>query len=155
MFLILNKGGILSHLMPINFDVDIAIIITVYIMAYRGEIGAGVFALGQGLLTDIFSGGMWGCYSTLYLAIFLLIKFLSRPFDLLSVVGQTLVVFIAVLAKDVLMILLSHIFSITISASFFNFLFIFSAICSGIVAPFLFYVLNTLINFSYKSKDES
>jgi len=155
MFLILNKGGILNHLTSINIDIDIAVIIIVYILAYRGEIGAGIFALGQGLLTDIFSGGMWGCYTILYLMIFLFIKFFSRPFDLFSTFGQIAVVFITVLIKDVLLIPLLQIFSIDIGISYSDFLFIFSALFSGIVAPFLFFIINLSIRLLHGAKEES
>jgi len=127
----------------------------VYILAYRSEIGAGIFALGQGLLTDIFSGGTWGCYTTLYLMIFVFIKFLARPFDLFSAFGQIAVVFIAALIKDVLLIPLLHIFSINIGISYSDFLFVFSALFSGIVAPFLFHIINSLIRILHGAKEES
>jgi len=142
-------------LTSVNLDADIAVIMIIYILAYRGERGAGIFALGQGLLMDIFSGGAWGCFTILYLMIFLFIKFFSLPFDLFSAFGQIAVVFFAVLIKDILMIPLLHLFSIDIDISFSNFLFIFSALFSGIVAPFIFYFINLLIRLFHGAKEES
>jgi rod shape-determining protein MreD len=145
----------LNHYMAMSLDIDIVVIVLVYLLAYRSETGAGIFALGQGLLMDIFSGGIWGLYTLLYLIIFLFIKIVSRPFALLSVFGQVVVIFMAVLVKDVLMISLLYIFSLNMNISYFDFLlFMFSALCSGLIAPFIFYLLNLLSRFFHEAKEE-
>jgi rod shape-determining protein MreD len=152
---ILIKGEMLDRLTSVNIDIEIVIIITVCLYAYCGETGSGIFALGQGFIMDIFSGGTWGFYTTLYLLIYLLIKFVSRPFDLFSIFGQSVVIFIAVVVKNILMVPILHIFFKSINLSFSNFLFfLISAICSAIVAPFIFYLFNSLVRFPHRAKEE-
>lgn len=153
-FLILVKGD-LTHLTSVPIDIDFVVIITVYLLAYRGERGAGIFALGQGLLTDIFTGGIWGFQTILYIIIFVFIRILSNPFDLTSVSGQVAIISMAVLLKEVLMVLLLHMFSLDIDLSYFNFLlFIISALFSGLIAPLLFCLLNSLGRFINRAKEE-
>ena len=152
--LILIKGDII-HLTSIPIDIDFVVIILVYLLAYRGERGAGIFTLGQGLLTDIFTGGIWGLQTMLYIIIYLFIKILSNPFDLTSIFGQFTLISMSVLLKEVLMVLLLHMFSLNIDFSYLNFLlFIISALFSGLIAPFFFYLLNSLGRFINRAKEE-
>ena len=135
----------MNHVLLKMFDVDLIIIIIVYLLIYYGETGAGIFAFGQGLLIDIFSGGIPGLFTLLYLIIFLCIKLGSLPLDLLSTGGQVVIIFLAVLLKKVLMIIFLHLFSLDIAFSSSDFLlFVSSAVCSGLIAPFLFYLFNYL-----------
>jgi len=144
-----------NRLASVPIDVEVVVIIMVYMLAWGSETGAGIFALGQGLLTDIFSGGIWGFHSILYLAIFLIAKIISRPFDLLSAFGQVALISIAVMAKEFLRIPLLHLFSLNINFSFFDFLmFIISALSSGLIAPLIFYLLNSLGRLFYRAKEE-
>lgn len=140
---------------PIPIDLECVIIITAYLLAYGREAGAGIFALCQGLLTDIFSGGIWGFHAILYLIIYLFIKIFSSPFDQSSVSGQFTLIFIAVLVKELLSIPLLYIFSMDINLSFYIFLaFIISALFSGLIAPLIFYLLNSLVRLFFRSKEE-
>jgi rod shape-determining protein MreD len=126
-------------------DADIVIITMIFLLGYQSEVGAGIFAIGQGLLIDIFSGGTWGFHTMVYLIIFLFVKIASRPFDLFSVFGQVSVIFITVLVKGFLIILLLRLFSLSGNYSFHDFLCIAcSAIFSGLAAPFVFYLLKLL-----------
>jgi rod shape-determining protein MreD len=146
---ILFKGVIQNHAILKLIDFDIVIVLTVYLLMYYKEMRVGIFAFGQGLIIDIFSGGMLGLFALIYLIVFFGIRVASRPLDIYSIVGQTAVIFIAVLLKSILMILFIYMFSMEIALSFFDFLiFIFSAIGSGLLAPFIFYLLNLLNRFS-------
>lgn len=140
---------------PIQIDLECVIIITAYLLAYGSETGAGIFALCQGLLTDVFSGGIWGYHAILYLIIYLFIKIISRPFDQFSISGQISLVFIAVLVKEWLSIPLLYMFSLDINLSFYVFLtFIVSALFSGLIAPLIFYMLNFLGRLFFGSKED-
>jgi rod shape-determining protein MreD len=132
-----------------SIGVDIVIVLIVYLLMSYGDIGVGIFAFCQGLIIDIFSGGMLGLFALIYLIVFFGIRVASLPLDILSIGGQMAVISIAVLLKNILMVTFIHIFSMEIALSFSDLLFfIFSAVCSGLIAPFLFYLLNLLNRFS-------
>jgi rod shape-determining protein MreD len=142
------KGVIQNYAILNLIDIDIVIVLIVYLLMFYREMSVGIFAFGQGLIIDIFSGGMLGLFALIYLIVFFGIKAVSRPLDIYSIVGQMAVVCIAVLLKNILMILFIYMFSMEIALSFFDFLvFIFSAICSGLLAPVIFYLLNLLNRF--------
>jgi len=146
---ILFKGVIQNHAILKLIDVDIVIVLIVYLLMFYREMGVGIFAFGQGLIIDIFSGGILGLFALLYLIVFFGIRIFSRSLDIYSLVGQMAVIYIAVLLKNILMVLFIYIFSMEIALSFFDFLvFIFSAICSGLISPIIFYLLNLLNRFS-------
>lgn len=139
------KGDLLNHGLSISLDIDVVAIVVVYLLGRRCGTGAGIFALGQGLLMDVFSGGIWGFNTILCVLIYLSIKIIARPFDLLSVMGQVSVTFLGVLVKDVFIILLFHTFSLNNSFSGFDALLLMvSAICSGLAAPFIIILLNSI-----------
>ncbi len=145
---ILFKGVIQNHTILKLIDVDIVIVLIVYLLMFYGEMSVAIFAFGQGLIIDIFSGGILGLFALLYLIVFFGIRIASRPLDIHSIRGQIAVINVAVLLKSILMVLFIHIFSMEITLSFFDFLvFIFSAICSGLLAPVIFYLLNLLNRF--------
>lgn len=146
--------GLLNRFTSFPIDLECVIIITAYLLAHGRETGAGIFALCQGLFTDILSGGTWGFHAILYLIIYLLIKLISRPFDMFSVSGQITLVFIAVLVKECLSIPLLYLFFQDISLSFYMFsTFIISAVLSGLIAPLIFYLLNALGRLFFGSKE--
>jgi len=133
-----------NYLASIPIDVEVVVIINVYLLAQGSETGAGLFALGQGLLTDMFSGGIWGFHTILYVIIFLLIRFLSRPFDMLSAFGQIALISISVLIKELLRIPLLQLFSINADISSYDLLmYVISALFSGLITPLIFYLLNS------------
>ena len=82
----------MNHIMPRYFDVDFVIIIIVYLAAFYGDTGAGIFAFGQGLLIDIFSGGMLGLFTLIYLIIFFGVRLSSNPLDILSPGVQIIII---------------------------------------------------------------
>ena len=125
------------------FNVDLVIIIMVYLFVFYKETGAGIFAFGQGLLIDIFSNGILGLSTLLYLIIFFCIKIGSYPIDVFSVRGQIIIISLTVFLKEILYVTFLYLlpFKITFSPSAF-FEFGASAICSGLIAPLLFYMFN-------------
>ena len=135
---------------------DLVVVIIVYLLVCYGETGAGIFAFGQGLLIDIFSGGVLGLFTLIYLIIFLGVKLGSRPLNLLSVGGQIIIISLAILLKEGLVISFLHLFSLEIIFSFSDFLmFVSSAIFSGLIAPFLFYFFNQINRFIIEISRES
>lgn len=145
LFYVLMKGSILSYMGLSLFDVDLVIIIIVYLLFMDAETGAGIFALSQGLLIDIFSGGPVGLFTLLYLTIFLSIHLGSRFIDLRAVRGQVIVILLAVLLKGGLLISLLNIFPLEIHSSYSVFwAFVGSAVCSGLIGPLLLGVFHHL-----------
>jgi len=126
-------------------DVDLLVIMIVYFMVFHGETGAGIFAFGQGLIIDIFSGGLFGLCTLVYLIVFFAIKVGSFPFDLSSARGRILVIALAVLLKGILFITFLHLFNYQLVLSRSVLLErVVSAAFSGLVAPILFYLFNLL-----------
>ncbi len=135
----------MSHFLSRLIDLDLIVLFIAYLFMSRGEKGAGVFAFCQGFLTDIFSGGFLGLFALLYLVVFLVIRIGSRPLDLLSSGGLVALVSVAVFLKGLFVIGLHHLFSLNIMFSFMDLLaLISSSVITGLVAPFLFYLLNFL-----------
>ena len=144
-----------NYLVSVPIDIEVVVIINVYLIAHGSETGAGIFALGQGLLTDIFSGGIWGFHAILYVIIFLFIRLLSRPFDLLSAFGQIALIFISVLVKEFISIPLLHLFSLNTNISSYDlFMYMVSALSSGLIAPLIFYLLNSIGRPFHRVKEE-
>lgn len=154
--LLLVKGSLMAYGMSRLLNVDFIVLFVAYLFVSRGETGAGIFAFCQGLLTDIFSGGFLGLFGLLYLVVFLGIRIGSRPIDLLSSGGQFALVSVAVLLKDLLMIGLHHLFSLNLVYSFSDFwASLSSALVTGILAPFLFGLLNYLDRYFVEGREES
>jgi rod shape-determining protein MreD len=142
---VLVKGNFLNRFTFSPLDVDLVAITMAYLLVFYGPTGAGVFAFGLGLLTDIYSAAFSGVFTFLYLIIFLGINLGSRLLDLSSVLGQIIVISLAVLLKDVLFIGFLDLFSLetAITSSVFGRVAL-SAFCSGLIAPILFSFLNHL-----------
>lgn len=142
---ILIKGELLNDIILNYFEVDLVIILIAYLFTYYGDIGAGIFALGQGLLIDIFSAGLMGLFTFIYLIIFMVIKLVSRLFSLRSLKGIIIIISIAVIIKNILFVSLLYLFSLK---SIFPFSFfvasVASAICSGLISPVLFYFFKNM-----------
>ena len=142
---VLLKGSFLNRFAFSPLDVDLVAITMAYFLVFYGQNGAGAFAFGLGLLTDIYSAGFSGVFTFLYLIIFLGINLGSRLLDLSSVLGQIIVISLAVLLKDVLFIVFLDLFSLeTTMTSAVFWRVALSAFCSGLIAPILFSFLNHL-----------
>jgi hypothetical protein len=136
--------------------VDLVIIIMTYLLVSYGETGAGIFALSQGLLIDIFSGGLLGLFTLLYLTLFLGMNLGSRLLDLRAARGQIIVISLAVLLKGTLLIAFLNIFPLEIHISYLVFwVFAASAACSGLLGPLFFLVFNHLKYFLLREIKET
>ena len=86
-----------------------------------------------------------GLFTLVYLIIFLGVKLGSRLLDLLSTGTHITIISLAVLLKCILVILFLYILSLRVSFSGSDILMsVSSAIFSGLIAPFLFYIFNYL-----------
>ncbi len=122
-----------------SVDIDLIIIFTVYFLV-SNESSPGIFAFCQGFFLDVFSGGVPGLFTLLYLLVYFAIRIASHPIDLLSPIGRAAIVFIAVIVKDLLMIMLLNIFSISyLFTARTGVYFFLSAVLTGILSIFIFY----------------
>lgn len=51
-------------------DLDLLTIIIAYLFLFYGQTATVIFAFGQGILIDLFSGGLHGLFTFLYLCVF-------------------------------------------------------------------------------------
>jgi len=131
------------------FDLDFLVILTAYLFLISGQIWAGVFALGQGFLIDIFSGGLQGLFSAAYLSMFFVILVGSRFFDLLNPKGQIIIVALSVFLKNAMLLVLLRIFSQDIIYSkTFLWVSLVSIGVTGLAAPLFFQLFNHLRGIS-------
>jgi rod shape-determining protein MreD len=146
----------MNHALSRFFNVDLVVLLIAYLCVSRGETGAGVFAFCQGVLTDIFSGGFLGLFALIYLIVFFGIRIGSRPLDLLSSGGQVALVSLAFLLKGLLIIGFNDLFSLNGMFMFPDFLALLSSsVITGLVAPFLFSLLNYLDCFFVEGYEKS
>jgi hypothetical protein len=139
------KGNLMSSIAPKPFDVDLGIAMIAYVMISFGSTWAGVFALGQGIIMDLFSAGPFGLFPLLYLIVFLSMQWGCRFFDLHSSSGQVILVGIAECLKSSVLLLLLRVFTSSfIGSSSVLVLLGASAVATGLVSPGCFYVLNRL-----------
>ncbi len=127
------------------FDLDLLTILTAYLFLSFGRIQAGAFALGQGLLIDIFSSGLHGLFAFLYLSIFWGIYLGSLFFNLQTAKGQIMIVSLAIFLKSIVLLTVLSLFSnsIVFSKSFLSASAI-SIIGTGLITPILFIFFNRL-----------
>lgn len=127
------------------FEFDLLIIIIAYLYWFYGKTVSGSFAFGQGLLIDIFSGGLHGLFTFLYFVVFLGVCLGARIFNLQDMKGQTILILLLVLLKKSIFFLVLTIFSteVVFSKSFLLD-FVASAIGTGLITPIFFYIFNRL-----------
>jgi rod shape-determining protein MreD len=137
------------------FAVDLLTIIIAYLLINYGTAWAVIFAMGQGFLIDIFSSGLSGLFSFLYLITFLSIKAGSSFFDLDSLRGRIFLIAIAVFLKEIFLIAFLKAFAMEIFISLTDLLsFVTSALFSGLIAPVLFYVFNQMSHVLTRKEKE-
>ena len=125
------------------FDLDFLVILTAYLLLAFGQIPAGVFALGQGFLIDVFSGGLHGLFTAAYLSVFFVLLLGSRFFNLLNPKGQIIIVSLSVLLKNAALLTLLRIFSQDIVYPKTLLLISLVSICvTGLTAPLFFQLFN-------------
>ena len=135
----------MNEIAPRFFDIDLVIILTAALLVGSGSAGAAVFAFGQGMLIDLFSAGFLGLFALLYTISFLCLELGSRFFDLRSAQGQVILVGLAVLLKELFLagLLDAFAFEVVLSAAVFLW-FGASVFFTGLIAPFIFRILNDL-----------
>ena len=136
------------------FDLDLLTILTAYLFLSFGRIQAGVFALGQGLLIDIFSGGVHGLFAFLYLSVFCAIYLGSLFFNLQTAKGQIMIVILAVSLKNIVFLTVISLISnsFVFSKSFLGALAV-SIIGTGLITPILVSLFNRLEGIPGKEAD--
>jgi rod shape-determining protein MreD len=116
-----------------------------YIFVFYGETGAGIYAFFMGLVIDVFSGGITGLFTLLYLMIFIGLKLGSRPFHLFSPGGQIIVISLAVILKEILIIIFFRLFSLE---SIFSLQILLkltlSSIFTGLIGSIVIFLLNQM-----------
>ena len=124
-------------------DMDLLVILMSYLFLYFGNIAAVTFAFSQGLLVDIFSGGLRGLFTTLYFVLFAWIYLGSRIFNPRDPKGQAIIVSLGIFLKKVLFLSITAVFSLELYVSI-HFLWIssISIVVTGLMAPLLFYIFN-------------
>lgn len=136
---VLTKGGVKTTIALEYFNLDLVAVTLAYLVAWYGDSWAGAFALGMGLLTDVFSAAPLGLFSVLYLILFLGIRAGDAVLDVMSIKGQLVVVFIAVFIKNILFVGLLNLFSLRAFMGFHAlFGFFCSAFISALAAPAVF-----------------
>lgn len=122
---------------------DLLTIGAAYIFMIYGHTGACIFALSQGLFIDLFSGGMHGLFTFLYLIVLGGIWLGSRFFNLQSSKGQFVIISLTMILKKMFLFLMLAVFS---QESFFSQSFLWDSIgltvYTGLMAPALFYFFN-------------
>ena len=127
------------------FDVDLLTILIAYLFLHSGHTATGAYAFGQGFLIDLFSGGLYGLFTFLYLSVFWSINLGSRFFNLLTFRGQMTIVALAVMLKKILFLAVPRIFSMEIHFSRHYFWTSMASIFfTALVAPALFRLFNSL-----------
>lgn len=116
-----------------------------YLFLACGPLAAGFFALGQGLLLDLLSGGLEGISTAAYLAVFGTVYLGCRFFDLEEFKGQFIIVSSAVLLKESLFLLLLSFFAknVVIPNGYVLAMLV-SSVIAGLVTPFGFYILGRI-----------
>lgn len=139
----LIRGKLANQTALHHFEIDFITIIIVYLLIHYGMTGAGLLALSQGILIDIFSAGLLGLFTFLYLMVFLGINFGLRFFDMNSPRSIMILASLGVVFKGVLFLVLLDLFSIEFTVTSNGLLMLAaSALGTGLLAPVLFYVLN-------------
>ena len=152
---LLSKGDMISQGLIRFFAADLLTVIIAYLLINYGTGWAIIFAIGQGFLIDIFSSGLFGLFTLLYLITFLSIKVGSSFFDLDTLRGRIFLISIAVFLKEIFLIACLKAFAMEIFISLTDFLsFITSALFSGLISPILFFIFNQLSRaLTRKEKD--
>jgi len=139
----LVKGRVMNSVGSTFIDLDLLTILTAYLFLFHGPVGAGIFAFWQGSVIDLFSGGAYGIFALLYLCVFGGIALGSQYVNPQHRRGLMLLVTLAVLLKRGLFMAIvkgsqpeADIGGATIWIA------VASAVVTGLVAPFIFFILN-------------
>ena len=150
------KGKWLNLMGTEFFTPDLLTILIAYLFLFYRPLVASTFALFQGLLIDLFSGGVHGLYAALYLSVFGGIYLGSRFFDLQHPQGQFLLAGVVVLLKQALFFLgLMIFFHDMTSPNAFIGASLATAALTGVCAPIAFYLFDWFRNFPVQESQKS
>jgi len=126
-------------------DLDLLTIIIAYLFLFYGQTATVMFAFGQGILIDLFSGGLHGLFTFLYLCVFGGVYLGSQFFNLQHPRGQMIIVALAVLLKKVMFFMMLTVFYHRLAFSK-DFLWVSGllVIGTGLISPILFYLFDCL-----------
>lgn len=141
----LLRGNWLNWAGSSFLDVDLLTVLIAYVFVSYGRDAASVFAFGEGLLFDLFSGGLHGLFTALYLIAFGSVYAGCLSFNLQDPKGQFIIVLSAMLFKGAGFLLLLAVFS-TEGVSLGRYLWPLgvSAFMTALLAPLAFGLLNRL-----------
>ena len=126
-------------------NLDLLTIMIAYLFLFYGKTASATFAFGQGILTDLFAGGLHGLFACLYLGVYGGIHLGYRFFDLQSQKGQMIIISLTVLLKESLFfIMLTAFYQDMVFSKDFLVVSGVLAIVTGLIAPILFYVFDCL-----------
>lgn len=139
-----------------SLDIDLVSILIACLLAASGNVGAAVFAMAQGMLTDIFSAGLPGLSALLFMVVFLSILLGSRFFDLHSSRGLLILVFLTVCVKGLLFTGILYALSPRPTFMLDAFLTLgVSALTTALLAPPIYYSLSSLAGSFAREADSS
>jgi rod shape-determining protein MreD len=125
--------------------VDLLTIVIAFLFLFYGQTATATFAVGQGLLIDLFSGGLHGLFTSLYLMVYGCIFLGHLFFSLQHPKGQMIIISLTVLAKKIVFLLMITVFyQNTAFSHHFIWLSVLSALVTGLIAPVVFYLFNSL-----------
>ena len=126
-------------------DLDLLTIIIAYLFLFYGQTATVIFAFGQGILIDLFSGGLHGLFTFLYLCVFGGVYLGSQFFNLQHPRGQMIIVALAVLLKKAMFFMMITVFYHRLAFSK-DFLWVsgFLVMGTGLISPILFYLFDCL-----------
>ena len=130
-------------------NLDLLTIIIAYLFLFYGQTATVIFAFGQGILIDLFSGGLHGLFTFLYLCVFGGVYLGSQFFNLQHPRGQMIIVALAVLLKKVMFFMMLTVFYHRLAFSK-DFLWVsgFLVMGTGLISPILFYLFDCLRAYS-------
>ncbi|MBN2032289.1 MAG: hypothetical protein JW836_03355 [Deltaproteobacteria bacterium] len=116
-----------------------------YLLIQSGRLGSCIFAFVLGMLVDLFAAGVPGLFALIYLLVFLSIELGSRLFDLQTIKGPMILVFLGALVRQFCLVGLLDIFAYRVHFSANLFLgFAVSAAATGAIAPFVFFLFDRI-----------
>ncbi|MFO7987426.1 MAG: hypothetical protein R6U38_16320 [Desulfatiglandaceae bacterium] len=126
-------------------DVNFLVILSAYLFLVYGSTASCGFAVGQGVLIDIFSGGLNGLFTAVYFGVFVAIYVTSMFFNLQDVRSRIIIVSFSVFIKNIFIILMLMLFSqhVIFSTAYLLVSGI-SVVISGLIAPLVFKLCDQL-----------
>ena len=136
------------------FDLDLLTLLTGYLFLSFGRIQAGVFALAQGLLIDIFSSGPNGLTGLVYIIVYWTIYLGSLFFNFQTTKGQIIIVSLAVFFKNLTWLAATGLLygSILFSTTFFCAAAV-SILGTGLLCPVIYTIFDRFRGIPGREKD--